>query len=227
MTQGGIMMGKQRSTVYISFCLLIQLVCSSLSASGYDKNNVVYNIGNTHIDTAWLWPKTEVQMQVIPDSYNNAINMMNANSDYRFSTSASIHYQWAKELYPTMYQTIKDKVASGAWEITRGQVVEPDTNLISGESHVRQFLYGKRFFKTEFNKDIRIGFVPDCFGFSGNWPQIMKKSGIDFWVTSKLTWNDTTQFHRGPFLWKGVDGSIVPTYNLTPQLLPIAETITP
>jgi alpha-mannosidase len=199
----------------LGICLLI-----SMPAFGYDSTDVVHCIGNAHIDTAWLWPKTEVRDQVIPDSYNNALNMMNANPDYRFSTSASVHYQWAKELYPSMYLSVQNRVASGEWEITGGQVVEPDTNMTSGESHVRQFLYGKRYFKDEFNKDIKIGFVPDCFGFAGSWPQIMVKSGIDFWITSKLTWNDTNQFRRGPFIWKGVDGSTIPTYNLTHNYCP-------
>lgn len=208
-------MTKQRASLLCSVFSLLFFSAPQTYSQAYDKTHVVHAIGNSHIDTAWLWTKQETINEIIPDTYHRALGMMNKYDDYRFSVPDMIHYKWAKKYYPDIYQKIKDRVAQGKWEIVGGQTLEPDTNISGGESQVRQFLYGKRFFKKEFGLDIRMGFLPDCFGFTWNWPQIMKKSGIDMWVTSKLTWNDTNQFLRGPFIWKGADGTEIPSYNLT------------
>lgn len=192
------------------------LLLSTLSAStyAYDSSDVVHAIGNAHIDTAWLWPKSEVKDSVVPDTYTNALTLMKNSSDYRFSASAAQHYKFFRDYSPTQWQELKGRVASGQWEVTGGTVVEADNNMGSGEAHVREFLYGKRFMRENFGIDVRVGFTPDSFGFNWTWPQIMKKSGIDFWFTSKLNWHDTNRTHKGPFIWKGVDGTEIPSYQL-------------
>lgn len=193
---------------------LIIFSALSLSTNAYDSSDVVHAIGNAHIDTAWLWPKSEVRDSVVPDTYTNALNLMQNNSDYRFSASAAQHYKFFQDFSPTQWQELKSRVASGQWEVTGGTLVEADNNMGSGEAHVREFLYGKRFMREQFGIDVRVGFTPDSFGFNWSWPQIMKKSGIDFWLTSKLNWHDTNRTHKGPFIWQGVDGTKIPSYQL-------------
>ena len=140
-------------------------------------------------------------------TFTNAYNLMNCNTDYKFSGSASQHYTWVKEYFPTLYTNIKSKITNGQWEVVGGQVVEPDLNISSGEALVRQSLYAQKFFKTEFGAYNTIGWVPDVFGFTGAMPQILKKSGMDYFVTTKLNWNDTNAFPYEIFKWQGIDGT--------------------
>lgn len=178
----------------------------------YDKTYTTYMAGNSHIDTAWQWTTATTINSYIPNTFNQAINLMNSNSDYTFNASASIHYKWTKQYYPSLYSSIVSKVASGQWALVGGQYLEPDLNMASGEALVRQSLFGQRFFQQEFGKKCTVGFVPDVFGFSGQLPQILKKSGMDYFITTKLNWNDTNAFPYEIFKWNGVDGSQVISY---------------
>ncbi|MCL4514717.1 MAG: discoidin domain-containing protein [Firmicutes bacterium] len=180
-------------------------------ALAWDKSYTAYMAGNSHIDAAWLWPMTET-VGVVRNTFNSQLKLLDNNPDFRFTQSSSLYYQWMKEYYPALFDGIKGKVAGGQWEIVGGQVIEPDLNITSGESLVRQTLYGKRYFRDEFGVDVKIGYVPDVFGFTYALPQILKKSGIDYFVTTKLNWNDTNPFPHEYFKWKGLDGSELVTY---------------
>jgi alpha-mannosidase len=177
----------------------------------YDKSYTVAMAGNAHIDTAWQWTTNTTITSYIPHTYTNAVNLMNANPDYTFNGSASLHFKWIKQYYPDLYEKVKAKVANGQLCIVGGQFVEPDLNLPSGESLIRQSLFGQRFFQQEFGRKCTVGWVPDSFGFNGQMPQILKKSGMDYFVTTKLNWNDTNKFPYELFNWTGIDGSQVIT----------------
>lgn len=195
----------------IVFSMLLSLMGNSL-AFAYDKNDIIFVVPNSHIDTAWGWPVEETARDIIPDTYNRALNALRYSPNYKFSTSASQHYQYAKEYYPEMYEEIKEFVNKGQWNIVGGQVVEPDLNLSGGEALVRQSLHAQKFFRDEFGKPSKTGFVPDVFGFSAQMPQIMKKSGMENFVTTKLNWNDTNKLPTDIWWWQALDGSRVLFY---------------
>ncbi len=120
--------------------------------------------------------------------------------------------QWLEEKYPDIFAQIKKRVAEGRWELVGGMWVEPDLNMPDGESQVRQLLIGKRYFQEKFGVDVRVGWNPDSFGYNWQLPQIYKKSGVDYFVTQKMAWSDTTQFPYKLFWWQSPDGSRVLTY---------------
>jgi alpha-mannosidase len=200
---------KKLSLVLMTILMIVVIYNGFIFA--YDKTYTVYMAGNAHIDTAWRWPLVDSANEC-NTTFTNAYNLMNSNADYRFSGSASQHYAWTKEYFPTLYANIKSKITSGQWEVVGGQVVEPDLNISSGEALVRQSLYAQKFFKAEFGAYSTIGWVPDVFGFTGGLPQILKKSGMDYFVTTKLNWNDTNAFPYEIFKWQGLDGTQVVSY---------------
>ena len=165
--------------------------------------------GNSHIDTAWQWTTTTTRTQYVPNTFNQAINMMNANSTYTFNAPAALHFKWIKADNATMWNNVKTKVSNGQLNLVGGQWIEPDLNMTSGESLIRQSLYGQRFFQAEFGKKCTVGWVPDVFGFSGQLPQILKSAGMDYFVTTKLNWNETNGFPYEIFKWQGIDGTQV------------------
>jgi alpha-mannosidase len=165
-------------------------------------------IGHAHLDLAWLWPLRET-LRKGARTFSSVLRLMERYPDFTFCASQPQLYQWMKEHYPTLYEGVKARVAEGRWEVLGATWVEPDTNLTSGESLVRQFLYGKGFVREEFNQDVRILFLPDTFGYSGALPQLMKKSGVDYLVTTKLTWDRYNHYPHDSFFWEGIDGSRV------------------
>ena len=178
-----------------------------------DSSWTMYLVPNAHIDTAWQWPFEDTARDVISDTFNRAVTNLKSNENYKFTMSASKHYEWAKEYYPDMYEDVKELIANGQWDNPGGQVVEPDLNLPSGEALVRQSLEGQRFFEQEFNQMSTVGYVPDTFGFNGQFPQILKKSGMDNFVTTKLNWQQqNTERDSDIFKWKAIDGTEVLSY---------------
>src|SRR5437762_2151074 len=168
-------------------------------------------VGHAHIDTAWLWPLREVRRKCAR-SWSTQVELMDAYPDYVFACSQPAQYAWIKESYPNLYERIKEKVASGQWEPVGAMWVEADCNLPSGEALVRQLLHGKRFFMREFGVETRILWLPDVFGYPGNLPQLIKESGCDYFLTQKLSWNDTNKPEHHTFWWEGIDGTRVFTH---------------
>ena len=178
-----------------------------------DSSWTMYLVPNAHIDTAWQWPYEDTARDVISDTFSRAITNLKSNENYKFTMSASKHYEWTKEYYPEMYEDVKELIANGQWDNPGGQVVEPDLNLPSGEALVRQSLEGQRFFEREFNQMSTVGYVPDTFGFNGQFPQILKKAGMDNFVTTKLNWQQqNTERDSDIFKWKAIDGTEVLAY---------------
>jgi len=167
--------------------------------------------GNSHIDAAWLWPWTET-VDVVRRTFSTALQLMHEYPQYTYTQSAAQYSEWMFNKYPSMHKEIVDRVKDGRWEMVGGMWVEPDLNMPDGESLVRQLLVGKRYFKEKFGVDVRIGWNPDSFGYTWQLPQIYKKSGVDYFVTQKMAWNDTNKLPLKLFWWESPDGSRVLSY---------------
>ena len=167
--------------------------------------------GNAHIDAAWLWPWTET-VEVVKRTFGTALQLMNEYPDYTYTQSAAAYNEWIADKYPQMNAEIKRRIKEGRWEIVGGMWVEPDLNMPDGESTARSLLIGKRWFQNEYGVDVHIGWNPDSFGYNWQLPQIYKKSGVDYFVTQKMAWNDTNQLPFKLFWWESPDGSKVLTY---------------
>jgi len=175
------------------------------------QQGTLHLTGNSHIDAAWLWPWTET-VDAVKRTFGTALQLMNEYPDYTYTQSAAQYNEWVAEKYPAMNEEIKQRIKEGRWEIVGGMWIEPDLNMPDGESQVRSLLLGKRFFKQQYGVDVRIGWNPDSFGYNWQLPQIYKRSGVDYFVTQKMTWNDTNQLPFKLFWWESPDGSKVLTY---------------
>ncbi len=167
--------------------------------------------GNSHIDAAWLWPRSET-IDVVRRTYGTAAQLLNEYPQYTFTQSAAQYNEWIADKYPELNDQIKAGLKDGRWEVLGGMWVEPDLNLPDGESTARSILIGKRFYQKEYGVDVHIGWNPDSFGYNWQLPQIYLKSGIDTFVTQKMAWNDTNQLPFKLFYWQSPDGSKVLTY---------------
>lgn len=168
-------------------------------------------IGHTHIDVAWLWDLHQTRHKAVR-TFSTMLRLMEKYPEFKFMSSQAQLYQFVKEDQPELFERIREAVKRGQWEPEGGMWVEADCNLSGGEALVRQFLYGNEFFETEFGKRSRILWLPDVFGYSAALPQILKKSGIDYFMTSKLSWSEYNLSPYDTFTWKGIDGSEVLTH---------------
>lgn len=175
----------------------------------------VHSIGHTHIDVAWKWPLRQTREKVLR-SFATVLYEMERYPEYKFMSSQPQLYQFVKEDCPELYEKIKARVAEGRWETEGAMWLEADCNLSSGESIIRQIIYGKRFFEEEFGSgDNRVLWLPDVFGYSAAMPQILKKSGIDYFMTTKIGWNEYNMIPNDTMLWQGIDGTEILTYFIT------------
>jgi len=166
----------------------------------------IYLVGHAHLDLAWLWPVPET-WQAAERTFESVLKLQSEFPDLIFCHSTPALYAWIEEHRPDLFAAIKKQVAAGCWEVVGGLWVEPDLNLISAESMVRQVFYGQRYAKEKFGELMRVAWLPDTFGFGRQLPQILRQGGVDYFVTQKLRWNDTTEFPHGAFWWEGLDGT--------------------
>lgn len=174
----------------------------------YKEDFTVYAVGHGHLDLAWLWPVRETKRKAVR-TFTNALYESELFPTYVFNGSQPQQYQWIKENEPALYDKIKQAVKDGRIEPQGGMWVEPDTNLPCGESLIRQCFYGKKFFNNEFGIDVSTLWLPDVFGYTAALPQIIKKCGMDSFMTIKLSWNNINSFPYHTFVWGGIDGSEV------------------
>lgn len=184
------------------------------SKACYDNGELASCIGHTHIDVAWQWTYQQSKEKV-QRTFSTVVEMMKKYPDYRFMSSQPQLFEFLKQEAPQVYEEIKELIKEGRFEVEGSMWVEADCNLISGESFVRQIMHGKRFFKDEFDKENRLLWLPDVFGYSASMPQILKKSGIDAFITSKISWNETNRMPYDSFNWYGIDGTKIFSYFLT------------
>ncbi len=174
----------------------------------------VTGVGHSHIDVAWLWPLSRTR-EKSAHTFSTVLDLMERYPDYKFVQSQAQLYEYIKQDEPGLYKKIKQKIKNGQWEAEGGMWVEADCNLTSGESLVRQFLYGQRFFEDELGVKCKTLWLPDVFGYSWALPQILKGAEIENFVTSKISWNQYNQMPFDLFRWRGMDGSEVLTSFLT------------
>ncbi|MGV9204399.1 MAG: hypothetical protein ACOC44_10335, partial [Promethearchaeia archaeon] len=175
------------------------------------KDFNLYAIGQSHLDACWLWTKlSTIRRSII--TFQQAIDNFQRYPYFTFSQTTPQYYEWVKNLRPKLFKQIQEYEKKNRWEIVGGMWIEPDTNLPNGESLVRQRLYGQLFYLEHFGKISKIECLSDTFGFSAQLPQIIKKSGGENFWTTKITWNDYTEFPFANFIWRGLDGSEIFTH---------------
>lgn len=163
-------------------------------------------IGHSHIDTAWLWTLEETTKKIARTAANQ-FNLMDQYPEYRFIQSAAYHSWLMEQHYPQIFRQLQRRAAAGQFELNGAVWVECDCNIPSGESLVRQFLWGTRYIRSRFGLEQKAFWLPDTFGYSAALPQIMRGFGVTGFLTTKLAWNDTNRFPYETFVWRGIDGS--------------------
>lgn len=181
-------------------------------------------IGHSHMDTAWLWHVGET-VKKCARTYSNQINLMQQYPEYKFIQSSACHGDMIRKYYPELFEEIKKAVADGRYEPNGGVWVECDCNITSGESMIRQFLWGQRFTRKHFGFTSNCFWLPDTFGYSAAIPQIMKGCSVDYFLTTKISWNDTNEFPYDTFYWQGIDGTKVFTHFNTTHHFPDAHDV--
>lgn len=176
--------------------------------SGTNAAQTVYAIGNAHIDLAWLWPMRETRRKAVR-TLATVCHLMERYPEYRFSVSQPQMLVWVKEDAPELYERVLALMHAGRIELLGGMWVEPDTNLPSGESLVRQLLYGIDESEKVYGEKQTVLCLPDSFGFCGQLPQLIRGAGLSGFLTTKLSWNGVNKFPFKSFRWRGIDGSEV------------------
>ncbi|HEX6499101.1 MAG TPA: glycoside hydrolase family 38 C-terminal domain-containing protein [Micromonosporaceae bacterium] len=168
-------------------------------------------VGHAHIDSAWLWPVRET-VRKCSRTFSNVVALADEYPEFVFACSSAQQYAWMREHHPKVYRRIADKVRAGQFIPVGGMWVESDTNMPGGESMVRQFTQGKRFFAEEFGVESREVWLPDSFGYSAALPQLARLAGFRWFLTQKMSWSQTNRFPHHTFWWEGIDGSRVFTH---------------
>ncbi len=187
------------------------LLTPLLNCKNADHTHRVSAVGHAHIDTAWLWPLRET-IRKCARTFTSALNYMDEYPEYVFACSQPQQLAWMKKHYPDVFDRVRLAVQRGQWNPTGSMWIEADCNIPSGESLVRQFLHGQRFYQREFGLHTRDLWLPDVFGYSANLPQIMAGCGVESFMTQKMSWNQFNPFPHHTFLWQGIDGSEVFTH---------------
>ena len=180
-------------------------------------------LGHAHLDMAWLWTTAETY-EVAQRTFKSVLSLQQQFPDLTFGHTTPALYQWIEQNRPALFEAIADAVKLGKWEVLGGMWIEPEVNLVSGESLIRQLLYGQQYIKDKFGDITKVAWLPDSFGFTWQLPQILKQSGIDYFVTGKLHWNDTTKFPWGCFWWESPDGTQLLTVMSPPNITGVMDT---
>jgi len=177
-----------------------------LEKPAHASAHTVHATGHAHIDSAWLWPVRET-VRKCARTFSNVLALMDQDDDFVFACSSAQQLAWIKQFYPQLFERIRRRVADGRFVPVGGMWVEADTNLPSGESLVRQFTFGQRFFQEEFGVTCEEVWLPDSFGYTGALPQIARAAGARWFFTQKLSWNRVNRMPHNTFRWEGHDGS--------------------
>ncbi len=201
---------NMRLTDYIKAREILQPVMNAVNGSTAPE---MWAIGNAHLDLSWVWGYRETQRKVAR-TFAQQLRLTDMYPEYKFIQSQPQSYLICKELYPALYEKVKEKIKSGQWIADGSMWVEPDTNMSSGESLIRQLIHGKRFYKDEFGIDTKLLWLPDTFGYTAALPQILKNCGVDYLTTQKISWtyNGSDKFPYNYFLWQGMDGTEITSF---------------
>ena len=182
-----------------------------LSRPAHASAHTVSAVGHAHIDSAWLWPLRET-IRKTARTFANVTALAADYPEFIFACSQAQQYAWVKEHSPEVFQRIQAAVKSGQWQAVGGMWVEADGNLPGGEALARQLVHGKRFFLDEFGVDCRGVWLPDSFGYTAAYPQLARLAGMDWFLTQKISWNQTNKFPHHTFWWEGIDGTRIFTH---------------
>jgi alpha-mannosidase len=177
-----------------------------LARPAYASAHRLVATGHAHIDSAWLWPVRET-IRKCARTFSNVVALMDEHPEFVFSCSSAQQLAWMKESYPELFGRIQEKAKTGQFVPVGGMWVEADTNMPGGEAMARQFLEGKSFFLAEFGVECREAWLPDSFGYSAALPQIVKAAGSQWFLTQKISWNQTNPMPHHTFNWEGIDGT--------------------
>ncbi|MBW4082064.1 alpha-mannosidase [Paenibacillus sp. S150] len=184
---------------------------ADINAIGANAEGTIHMVGQSHIDIAWLWPVRET-VRKTSRTFSTVNALMEEYPEYQFAQSQPQLFEYLKQNDPVLFARVKERIREGRWELVGGMWVEPDLNIPSGESLMRQMLYGQRFYLEEFGKTSDIEWLPDTFGYCASLPQIMRHGGVRYFMTTKLGWNDTNVFPYDLFHWVGIDGTAMLSY---------------
>ncbi len=188
-----------------------QRLAEVLNHPGESPRRTHLAVGNSHLDTAWLWPLRETHRKAAR-TFSTASTLLDREPDYRFAASQAQQFEWIRDEHPGLWDRVKAHVTAGRFDVVGSMWVEPDCNLPSGESLVRQIVHGKRFFREEFGVDTDGLWLPDVFGYSAALPQILAQADVHWFLTQKISWNDVNQFPHHTFWWEGLDGTRIFTH---------------
>ena len=174
----------------------------------YPAEGSLWLTGHAHIDLAWLWPLDETRRKAVR-TFETVLGLMDRYPDFHFNQSTAQLYAYVEEDDPALFERIRARVAEGRWDVVGGMWVEPDGNLLAGESWARQLLHGQRYFERAFGVRARVCWLPDTFGYTGNLPQLLAQAGVPSFFTTKLNWNETDTFPHDLYEWEGLDGTRV------------------
>ncbi|MBN1673523.1 MAG: alpha-mannosidase [Kiritimatiellae bacterium] len=195
----------------VDTCLTVtrELLAQPAQASA----STAYSIGHAHLDLGWLWPVRETKRKGAR-TFSTALQLMKEYPEYKFGASQAQLYEWIRQNHPGLYKRVQKAVKARRWECQGAMWAEPDMNIAGGEALVRQCLYGKALFRKDFGVDVTNLWLPDVFGYSAALPQILKKCGVDYFMTQKISWNETNTFPHHTFYWEGIDGTRILTHFL-------------
>ncbi|MFD1541805.1 alpha-mannosidase [Nonomuraea guangzhouensis] len=182
-----------------------------LAAPAHASAHRITAVGHAHMDTAWLWPLRET-VRKLARTVSNALALLDADPELVYTMSAAQHFSWLEEHYPELFDRVRQHVEQGRFVPVGGMWVEADGVIPTGESMVRQLTYGKRYFISRFGREPREMWLPDSFGYSGALPQLARRAGSRWFLTQKISWNDTTVFPHHTFWWEGIDGTRIFTH---------------
>ncbi|WP_204105437.1 MULTISPECIES: alpha-mannosidase [Spirulina sp. CCY15215] len=187
------------------------------------KQRCIKMMGHAHLDMAWLWEQKETY-QVAKRTFTSVLNLQKDFPDLTFCHTSPALYEWIEKHHPKLFSAILAAIKAGSWELLGGMWVEPEVNLPSGESLVRQLLYGQRYTREKFGEISKVAWLTDSFGFCWQLPQILKQAGIEYFVTQKLRWNDSTEFPHELFWWQSPDGTKLLTLMSPPNITGVMDT---
>ena len=180
-------------------------------------------LSHAHLDMAWLWTTNETY-EVAERTFRSVLSLQQDFPNLAFGHTSPALYQWIENNRPKLFRSIQDAVKANKWEILGGMWIEPETNLVGGESLIRQLLYGQQYYQEKFGNITEVAWLPDSFGFTWQLPQIFQQCGIKYFVTGKLHWNDTTKFPHGCFWWESPDGTRLLTLMSPPNVTGVMDT---
>ncbi|MFE9675147.1 alpha-mannosidase [Streptomyces sp. NPDC006259] len=188
-----------------------EVLAPALARPAHASAHTVSGVGHAHIDSAWLWPIRETKRKT-SRTFSNVTALADEYDDFIFACSQAQQYEWVRDNYPQVWARIQESIKKGQWAPVGGMWVESDGNLPGGEAIARQLVHGKRFFIEHFGIETRGVWLPDSFGYNAAYPQLAKLAGNDWFLTQKISWNQTNSFPHHTFWWEGIDGTRIFTH---------------